>query len=38
MEKLLEKFSDTGLLFKIIFLSIAILGFHIQFLSAYMGR
>lgn len=37
MEKFLEKFSDVGLLYKIIFLIITVLGLHIQFLSAYMG-
>lgn len=37
MEKIIDKFSDTSLMYKIIFLSIAVLGIHIQFLSAYMG-
>jgi hypothetical protein len=37
MEKLIEKFSDQGLLFKIIVASVTVLALHVHFLSAYMG-
>jgi hypothetical protein len=38
MEKFIQKFSDSGLLFKIILSAILALALHVHFLSAYMGR
>jgi hypothetical protein len=38
MEKVISKFADPALLYKIIFLLIGVLGVHIKFLSSYMGR
>jgi hypothetical protein len=38
MEKVLNKFSNPGWLYKVILGAMAVLGLHIQFLSSYMGR
>lgn len=38
MEKMLNKFSNPHWLYKIIFLAMGGLAFHIKFLSALMGR
>ncbi len=38
MEKVLNKFSNPGWLYRVIMLAIVILAVHIQFLSSYMGR
>jgi len=37
MEKMIEKFSNPNLMFRIIITAIAMLGLHIKYLSSYMG-
>lgn len=38
MEKMIEKFSNSDWVFRIIFFAITMLSLHVKYLSSYMGR